>query len=81
MMQSLLVITHSSSQPGGSSPGHTSHALPGNNSYKARLSILILGKTYLSKRRTLPLVIHGFWPVGFVGDSPEGPLNNRGNPA
>jgi hypothetical protein len=35
-----------------------------NNIYKARLSILILSKTYPSKRKTLPLVMQGFWPVG-----------------
>jgi hypothetical protein len=64
MMQSLFVIPHSSSQLGGSSPGHTSHALPGNNIYKARLSILILNKSYPSKRKTLPLVMQGFWLVG-----------------
>jgi hypothetical protein len=28
--------------------------------YKARLSILILSKTYPSKRKTLPLVMQGF---------------------
>jgi hypothetical protein len=51
MMQSLFVI-------------HKSHALPRNNIYKARLSILILNKTYPSKRKTLPLIMHGFWLVG-----------------
>jgi hypothetical protein len=51
MMQSLFVI-------------HESHALPRNNIYKARLSILILNKTYPSKRKTLPLIMHGFWLVG-----------------
>jgi hypothetical protein len=35
-----------------------------NNIYKARLSILILSKTYLSKGKTLPLNMHGFWLVG-----------------
>jgi hypothetical protein len=63
-MPSLFVIHHSSSQPGGSSPGHTSHALPGNNIYKERLSIVILSKTYPSERETLPLIMHGFWLVG-----------------
>jgi hypothetical protein len=57
-------FTHSSSQPGGSSPGHTSHALPGNIIYIARLSILILSKTYPSKRKSLPLIMQGFWLVG-----------------
>jgi hypothetical protein len=32
--------------------------------YKARLSILILSKTYPPKRKTLPLIMHGFWLVG-----------------
>jgi hypothetical protein len=64
MMQSLFVIHPFQFQPGGSSPGHTSHALPENNIYKARLSILILNKTYPSKRKTLPLVMQGFWLVG-----------------
>jgi hypothetical protein len=35
-----------------------------NNIYKARLSILILSKTYPSKRKTLPLITPGFWLVG-----------------
>jgi hypothetical protein len=35
-----------------------------NNIDKARLSILILSKTYPSKRKTLPLVMQGFWLVG-----------------
>jgi hypothetical protein len=64
MMQSLSSSAHSSSQPGGSSPSHTSHALPGNNIYKARLIILILSKAYPSKRKTLPLIMQGFCLVG-----------------
>jgi hypothetical protein len=63
MMQSLFVIHPFQPQPGGSSLGHTSHALPGNNIYKARLSILILNKTYPSKGKTLPLIMQGFWLV------------------
>jgi hypothetical protein len=35
-----------------------------NNIYKARLSILILSKTYPSRIRTLPLIMHGFWLEG-----------------
>jgi hypothetical protein len=69
-MQSLFVIHPCTSQPGGSSPGHTSDALPGNNIYKARLSILILSKTYLSKRKTLPLAMQGFWLVGLFAKKP-----------
>jgi hypothetical protein len=44
-------------------------ALPGNNIYKARLSILILSKTYLSKTKTLPLNMQGFWLVGLLAKS------------
>jgi hypothetical protein len=64
MMQSSSSFTHSRFQLGGSSLGHTSDALPGNNIYKARLSILILSKTYPSKRKTLALIMQGFWLVG-----------------
>jgi hypothetical protein len=64
MMQSLIVIHPFQLPPGGSSRGHTSHALPGNDIYKARLSILILSKAYPSKRKTLPLIMQGLWLVG-----------------
>jgi hypothetical protein len=63
MMQSLLVI-HPFQLPAGwkfSGPHIT--CVTCNNIYKARLSILILSKTYLSKRNTLPLIMHGFWLV------------------
>jgi hypothetical protein len=56
-MQSLLVIHPFQLPAGWKFSGHTSHALPGNNIYKARLSILILSKTYPSKEKTLPLIM------------------------
>jgi hypothetical protein len=63
MMQSLHVI-HPFQLPAGwkfSGPHIT--CITWNNIYKARLSILIL-KTYPSKRKTLPLIMQGFWLVG-----------------
>jgi hypothetical protein len=51
MMQSLLVIHPFQLPTGWKFSGHTSHALPENNIYKARLSILILSKAYPSKKR------------------------------
>jgi hypothetical protein len=64
MMQSLLVI-HPFQLPAGwkfSGPHVT--CITWNNIYKARLSILILSKTYPSKRKTLPLIMQGFLLVG-----------------
>jgi hypothetical protein len=63
-MQSLLVI-HPFQLPAGwkfSGPHITCTTLM--NIYKARLSILILSKTYPSKIKVLPLITHGFWLVG-----------------
>jgi hypothetical protein len=63
MMQSFLII-HPFQLPAGwkfSGPHIT--CITWNNIYKARLSILILNKTYPSKRKTLPLNMHGFWLV------------------
>jgi hypothetical protein len=63
-MQSLLVI-HPFQLPAGwkfSGPHIT--CITWNNIYKARLSILILSKTYPSKGKTLPLLMRGFWLVG-----------------
>jgi hypothetical protein len=63
-MQSLFVI-HPFQLPAGwkfSEPHIT--CITWNNIYKARLSILILSKTYPSKRKTLPLIMHGFWLMG-----------------
>jgi hypothetical protein len=63
-MQSLLDIYPFQLPAGWEFSGHTSHALPGNNIYKAKLSILILSKAYPSKRKTLPLIMQDFWLVG-----------------
>jgi hypothetical protein len=63
-MQSLFII-HPFQLPAGwkfSGPHITN--VTWNNIYKARLSILILSKAYLSKRKILPLIMHGFWIVG-----------------
>jgi hypothetical protein len=64
MMQSLFIIHPFQLPAGWKFSGHTSHALPGNNIYKARLSILILSETYPSIRKTLPLIMRGLWLVG-----------------
>jgi hypothetical protein len=64
MMQSLFVIHPFQLLAGWKFSGPHIRCLTWNNIYKARLSILILSKTYLSKRRTLPLVMQGFWLVG-----------------
>jgi hypothetical protein len=64
MMQSLFV-THPFQLPAGwEFSGPHIRCITWNNIYKARLSILILSKTYPSKRKTLPLVMPGFWLVG-----------------
>jgi hypothetical protein len=63
MMQSLFV-THPFQLPAGwKFSGPHIRCITWNNIYKARLSILILSKTYPSKRKTLPLYMHGFWLV------------------
>jgi hypothetical protein len=66
MMPSVVILHPLSSQPGGISLGHTSpKALP-KSTYVARLSILILSKTYPSVITTSPtLDMKGFWPLGF----------------
>jgi hypothetical protein len=64
MMQSLCVI-HPFQLPAGwkfSGPHIT--CITWNNIYTARLCILILNKTYPFKRKTLPLVMQGFWLMG-----------------
>jgi hypothetical protein len=65
MMQSLLVIHPFQLPAGWKFSGPRIRCITWNNIYKARLSILILSKTYPSKRNTLPLVMQGFWLVGF----------------
>jgi hypothetical protein len=63
MMQSLLVIHPFQLPAGWEFSGPHIRCITWNNIYKARLSILILSKTYPSKRKTLPLVMQGFWLV------------------
>jgi hypothetical protein len=64
MMQSLFVI-HPFQRPAGCKFfGPHIRCITWNNIYKAGVSILILSKTYPSKRKTLPLVMQGFWLVG-----------------
>jgi hypothetical protein len=64
MMQSLFVIHPFQLRAGWKFSGPHIRCITWNNIYKARLSILILSKTYTSKRKTLPLVMQGFWLVG-----------------
>jgi hypothetical protein len=64
MMQSLLIIHPFQLPAGWKFSGPYIRCITWNNIYKARLSILILSKTYPSKRNTLPLVMQGFWLVG-----------------
>jgi hypothetical protein len=64
MMQSLFVIHPFQLPDGWKFFGPHIRCITWNNIYKARLSILILSKTYLSKRKNLPLVMQGFVLVG-----------------
>jgi hypothetical protein len=64
MMQSLFVIHPIQLPAGWKFSGPLITCITWNNIYTARLSILILSKTYPSKRKTLPLVMQGFWLVG-----------------
>jgi hypothetical protein len=64
MMQSLLVIHPFQLPAGWKFSGTHITCITWNNIYKARLSILILSKTYPSKGKTLPLLMQGFWLVG-----------------
>jgi hypothetical protein len=64
MMQSLFVIHPFQQLTRWKFSGPRIKCITWNNIYNARLSILILSKTYPSKRRTLPLVMQGFWLVG-----------------
>jgi hypothetical protein len=64
MMQSLFVIHPFQLSAGWKFSGPHIRCITWNNIYKARLSILILNKTYPSKRKTLPLVMQGFCLVG-----------------
>jgi hypothetical protein len=64
MMPSLFVIHPFQLPAEWKFSGPHIRCITWNNIFKARLSILILSKTYPSKRRTLPLVMQGFWLVG-----------------
>jgi hypothetical protein len=68
MMQSLFVIHPFQLPAGWNSSGPHIRCITWNNIYKARLSILILSKTYPSKRKTLPLVMQDFWLVGLFAE-------------
>jgi hypothetical protein len=63
-MQSLFVIHPFQLPARWKFSGPYITCITGNNIYKARLSILILSKTYPSRIKTLPLIMHGFWLVG-----------------
>jgi hypothetical protein len=65
MMQSLLVIHPFQLPAGWKFSGPHIRCITYNNIYKARLSILIPSKTYPSKRKDFPLVMQGFWLVGW----------------
>jgi hypothetical protein len=68
MMQSLIVI-HSFQLPAGrkfSGPHIT--CITWNNIYKARLSMLILSKTFPYKRKKLSLTMQDFWLVGLFAE-------------
>jgi hypothetical protein len=64
MMQSLFVIHPFQLLAGRKFSEPHIICISWNNIYKARLSILILSKTYPSKRKTLPRIVQGFWLVG-----------------
>jgi hypothetical protein len=64
MMQSFFVIHPFQLPAGWKCSGPHIRCITWNIINTARLSILILSKTYPSKRKTLPLIMHGFWLVG-----------------
>jgi hypothetical protein len=63
-MQSFFVIHPFQLPAGWKFSGPHIKCITWNDIYKARLSILILSKTYPSKRKTLPLNMHVYWLVG-----------------
>jgi hypothetical protein len=63
-MQSLYVIHPFQLPVGWKFSGPHITCITWNNIYKASLSILTLSKTYPSKRKTLHLIMQGFWLVG-----------------
>jgi hypothetical protein len=69
MIQSLFVIHPFQLPAGWKFSGPHIRCITWNNIYKARLSILILSKTYPSKRKTLPLVMQGFGLVSLFAIS------------
>jgi hypothetical protein len=61
MMPSFVISTHSSSQPGGISPGHTSpKALPGATEYTNTQQDLLIGDNYFTNSRHERLFATGF---------------------
>jgi hypothetical protein len=64
MMQSFFVIHPFQLLAGWKFSGPHIRCITWNNNYKARLSILILSKTYPSKRKDFTSSMQGFWLVG-----------------
>jgi hypothetical protein len=64
MMHSLFIIHPFQLPAGWKFSGPHIRCISWNNIYKARLSILILSKAYPPKRKTLPLIMQGFWLLG-----------------
>jgi hypothetical protein len=64
MMQSLFVIHPFQLPAGWKFSGPHIRCITWSNIYKARLSILILSKTYPSKRKYFNFSMQGFWLVG-----------------
>jgi hypothetical protein len=64
MMQSFFVIHPFQLPAGWTFSGTHIRCITWNNIYKARLSILILSKTYPSKRKYFTSSMQGFWLVG-----------------
>jgi hypothetical protein len=64
MMQSLVIIHPFQLPTGWKFSGSHITCITWKQHLKARLSILILNKAYPSKRKTLPLIMQGFWLVG-----------------
>jgi hypothetical protein len=69
MMQSLLVIHPFQLLAEWKFSGPHITCITWKQHYKASLGILILSKTYPSKRKALPLIMHDFWFVGLFAKS------------
>jgi hypothetical protein len=65
MMQSFFVIHPFQLPVGWMFSGPHIRCITWNNIYKARLSRLILSKTYPSKRKDFTSSMQGIWLVGF----------------